>query len=91
MKKVFLVLFLILGSNFAQVSFASDSVDYLKEALDHSLPVLELEHNEDAPTSILSLNRVRFRMRGKVGLGVPFLLKFEVRPYIELFFVKEDD
>ena len=88
-------LLLFISISLASVcSFASDyldNVDYLKEVLDQTLPMMEGDYFEDSNDSTLVLNRVRLRMRGKVGLAVPFLAKFEVSPYIELFFVKEDN
>lgn len=35
---------------------------------------------------VYKLSKIRFRVRGKAGLEVPFLAKLEIRPFIEFHF-----
>ncbi len=35
------------------------------------------------------MSKIRLRLRGKVGLEVPFLAKLEIKPFIEFHFTKK--
>jgi len=73
-------------------SFSLSAKDYdLSNFLTEELKVIEanLEDADKGNADSHQLSKVRVRVRGKGGLEVPFLAKFELKPIVEFHFKKK--
>jgi len=85
MKYIALVLVLV-----SSLSLSAKDYD-LSDFLTEELKVLtnNLEDADKGNDDTHQLSKVRVRVRGKGGLEVPFLAKFELKPIVEFHFKKK--
>ncbi|MCO4795056.1 MAG: hypothetical protein KC493_15170 [Bacteriovoracaceae bacterium] len=86
MKKILLTLSILMLTT---PSFAGglELSNFIKDEL--KVINLNLEDSEKSASDSHQLSKVRVRVRGKAGIEVPFLAKFELKPIVEFHFKKK--
>lgn len=83
----YIALALVLVSSLSLSAKDYDLSDFLTEEL--KVLTNNLEDADKGNDDTHQLSKVRVRVRGKGGLEVPFLAKFELKPIVEFHFKKK--
>ena len=80
MRNYFFIIFILIGSALAEEKQTLQ--EYISEQIEQFESIERDSNQEDS----WQLSKIRIRVKAKGGVEVPFLAKFEIKPYIELHY-----